>query len=189
MTQTRELILEKAGALFYAQGFNNTGMDAITRAVGVKKPALYYHFESKNALGLAYLEHRSQVLFAMLESLLKRAKSFDQYLSSWATALIMLARRSEFFGCPFTAFSSELDADERNFFEARLRLVERDWVAMQERAFVKFYGESAVAKGIAEKILMVHTGCVMLYRASRDVKYLKQLKTAFSEIAQIAGEK
>lgn len=187
MTQTRELILEKAGALFYAQGFNNTGMDAITRAVGVKKPALYYHFESKNALGLAYLEHRSHALFVMLESLLARAKSFDQYLSSWATALIMLARRNEFFGCPFTAFSSELDAEERKFFETRLRSVETEWLAIQEKAFVKFYGEAAAAKGIAEKILIVHTGCVMLYRASRDVKYLKQLKAGFAEVAAHAA--
>ena len=180
---TREVILEKAGALFYRQGFNNTGMDEITRAVGVKKPALYYHFESKNVLGLAYLEHRSKILFEMLESLLQRAKTFDQYLSSWATALIMLTRRNEFFGCPFTAFSSELDGDERVFFESKLRSVENEWLAIQKRAFVKYYGESEAAKSIAEKILIAHTGCVMLYRASRDMKYLKQLKSGFAEIA------
>lgn len=183
MNQTREIILEKAGALFYAQGFNNTGMEQITKVCGVKKPSLYYHFESKNALGLAYLEYRATILFAMLESLMQRAKTFDHYLSSWATALIMLARRNEFFGCPFTAFSSELDAEERKFFETRLRSVEGEWLAIQEKAFVKFYGESAAAKGIAEKILVVHTGCVMLYRASRDMKYLKQLKTGFAEVA------
>lgn len=183
---TKQNILEQAGALFYAQGFNNTGMEQITKVCGIKKPALYYHFESKNVLGLAYLEHRSKILFEMLESLLQRAKTFDQYLSSWATALIMLARRNEFFGCPFTAFSSELDGDERTFFETKLRSVENEWLAIQKKAFVKYYGESEAAKSIAEKILIVHTGCVMLYRASRDIKYLKQLKTGFAEIAATA---
>jgi TetR/AcrR family transcriptional regulator, transcriptional repressor for nem operon len=183
VTQTREIILEKAGALFYAQGFNNTGMEQITKVCGIKKPSLYYHFESKNALGLAYLEYRATILFAILESLMQRAKTFDQYLSSWATALMMLARRNEFFGCPFTAFSSELDAGEREFFDVRLRALEKEWLAIQEKAFVKFYGESAASKEIAEKILIVHTGCVMLYRASRDMKYLRRLKNEFSELA------
>lgn len=185
---TKQNILEQVGALFYEQGFNNTGMEQITKVCGIKKPALYYHFDSKNALGLAYLEFRAKILFAMLEGLAQRAKTFDQYLSSWATALVMLARRNEFFGCPFTAFSSELEAKERKFFEARLRAVEKEWLAIQERTFIKFFGESPATKGIAEKILIVHTGCVMLYRASRDMKYLKQLKTGFAEIAAEAAQ-
>ncbi len=182
-SNTREKILKRASDLFYSQGFNNTGMDEITRIVGVKKPALYYHFESKNSLGLAYIEYRSTILFEMLESLLKKAKTFDQYLSYWSTSLIMLAKRNEFFGCPFTAFSSELDIAERNYFAKTLRSVETEWLSFQEKAFIKFYGKSSQAKRIADKILIVHTGCVMLYRASRDLKYLKQLKSGFAEVA------
>lgn len=186
---TKQNILEQAGALFYAQGFNNTGMEKITEVCGIKKPALYYHFGSKNALGLAYLEYRAEMLFGMLEGLLKRAKSFDQYLSSWANALIILARRGEFFGCPFTAFASELNSEERAYFETKLRGVEKEWLAVQEKAFLKYYGESKAAKNIAAKILIAHTGCVMLYRASRDAKHLKQLRTAFSELAAMASKK
>ncbi len=182
-TDTKQNILEQAGALFYVQGFNNTGIEQITQVCNIKKPALYYHFGSKNALGLAYLEYRAEMLFGMLESLMNRAKTFDQYLQSWATALMMLTRRGEFFGCPFTAFASELDAEERTFFENKLRAIESEWLAIQERAFVKHYRQSAAAKRIAEKILIAHTGCVMLYRASRDMKYLKQLKVGFAEIA------
>lgn len=183
---TKQNILEQAGALFYAQGFNNTGIEKITEVCGIKKPALYYHFGSKNGLGLAYLEFKAKALFSMLEALLERGRSFDEYLNSWATALMMLARRGEFFGCPFTAFSSELDAEERTFFEDKLRAVESEWLAIQERAFVKHYRQTAAAKHIAEKILIAHTGCVMLYRASRDMKYLKQLKAGFAEIAAVA---
>ncbi|MDZ4724899.1 MAG: TetR/AcrR family transcriptional regulator [Leptospira sp.] len=183
---TRGKIIEKASVLFYSKGFNNTGMDEITRVVGVKKPTLYYHFESKNSLGLAYLEYRSTILFEMLESLQKRAKTFDQYLSNWATSLIMLARRNEFFGCPFTAFSSELDISERIYFINILRSIETEWLAMQERAYIKFYGRSNHARRVAEKILIVHTGCVMLYRSSRDIKYMRQLKVGFADVASDA---
>lgn len=185
---TKQNILLQAGALFYEQGFNNTGIEKITEVCGIKKPALYYHFGSKNALGLAYLEFKAVGLFAMLETLLARSQSFSKYLDSWANALILLARRSEFFGCPFTAFASELDKDERAYFETKLSSVENEWLAIQERAFVKFYGESGAAKNIAKKILIVHTGCVMLYRAARDIKYLKQLKAGFAEIAAEAAK-
>ncbi|AFM11766.1 TetR/AcrR family transcriptional regulator [Turneriella parva] len=186
---TRQIILEKAGALFYRHGFNNTGMDEITRVVGVKKPALYYHFESKNALGNAYIEYRAHMLFEMLDSLLARAGSLDKYLSSWATALIMLARRGEFYGCPFTAFASELAGDERPYFEVTLGQVEAQWLRVQEMAYQKFYPQGRYAAEVARKILIVHTGCVMLYRASRDEKYLRQLKAEFAAVAKSAAEK
>ena len=68
MHTTKQIILEKAGALFYRQGFNNTGIEEITRVVGVKKPALYYHFESKKALGNAYIEYRAKLLFDCISS-------------------------------------------------------------------------------------------------------------------------
>lgn len=186
---TRQIILERAGALFYRQGFNNTGIDEITRVVGIKKPALYYHFESKNGLGIAYIEYRAQLLFDMLTGLLARAGSYDKYLSSWATALIMLARRGEFYGCPFTAFASELAGDERPYFETTLALVEAQWLKAQERAYQKFYPQGRSAAGLAQKILIVHTGCVMLYRASRKEKYLRQLKSEFLAIANSAAER
>ncbi|MBS0618881.1 MAG: TetR/AcrR family transcriptional regulator [Spirochaetes bacterium] len=179
---TRKAILEEAGALFYRQGFNNTGLDAVRLRVGVSKPALYYHFVSKNALGAAYLEYRAEILFAMLENLLVRARSFEKYLASWATALIVLARRGKFYGCPFTAFASELTASERKYFAAALQKVEADWLRLLEKAYLKFHSDAAQANAIAQRILIIHTGCVMLYRASRDEKYLKQLKNEFAAL-------
>lgn len=181
---TKQRILEQTAALFYAEGFNNTGMEKITEVCGIRKPALYYHFGSKNELGLAYLEYKSAGLFAMLGTLIARSESFTEYLTAWANAYIVLARRGEFFGCAFTAFASELDAEERKFFSARLRKIEADWLALQERAITKFHPESKAAKTVAQQILIAHTGCVMLFRAARDTRYLKQMKSAFAEIAR-----
>ncbi|MFZ5628464.1 MAG: TetR/AcrR family transcriptional regulator [Spirochaetota bacterium] len=186
--ETKQKILEKAGALFYAQGYNNTGVDEITRVCGIKKPALYYHFESKTGLGLAYLEYRAELLFGMLDHLLERSASFDKYLSAWATALIMLAKRGEFFGCPFTAFASELSQEERPVFTPQLNSVQDRWLRFQARAYLKYHDNSAAAKQVARRVLVAHTGCVMLYRASRDLQYLKQLKAEFAAIAAAAEE-
>lgn len=58
---TRQRLIETAAELFYAQGFQAVGLDAILDAVGITKTAFYKHFESKDALILAVLDHRDRV--------------------------------------------------------------------------------------------------------------------------------
>lgn len=47
---TRAAILQAATRLFRANGFNGTGIADIARAVGITNAAIYYHFDSKQAL-------------------------------------------------------------------------------------------------------------------------------------------
>jgi len=52
----REAMLDAAAKLFSTRGYADTGIDDIGEAVGVTGPAVYRHFESKDALLLAVLE-------------------------------------------------------------------------------------------------------------------------------------
>lgn len=54
--QTRERLLQAAFREVYKVGFQSAGIDAILAATNVTKGALYYHFESKEALGHAIIE-------------------------------------------------------------------------------------------------------------------------------------
>ena len=54
--RTRERLLQAAFREVYRVGFQNAGIDAILAATNVTKGALYYHFESKEALGHAIIE-------------------------------------------------------------------------------------------------------------------------------------
>jgi TetR/AcrR family transcriptional regulator, transcriptional repressor for nem operon len=54
--RTRELLLQAAFREVYRSGFQSAGIDAILAATNVTKGALYYHFESKEALGYAVVE-------------------------------------------------------------------------------------------------------------------------------------
>lgn len=56
----RQLLLEAAARLFYAQGVGATGIDTITTAAGVAKKSLYNNFASKADLVAAYLEARHE---------------------------------------------------------------------------------------------------------------------------------
>lgn len=54
--RTRERLLQAAFREVYKVGFQNAGIDTILAATNVTKGALYYHFESKEALGYAIIE-------------------------------------------------------------------------------------------------------------------------------------
>lgn len=58
----RALIVEAAGRLFGERGYEATRLDDIADAVGVTKPILYRHFDSKHALYLALLERHREDL-------------------------------------------------------------------------------------------------------------------------------
>jgi TetR/AcrR family transcriptional regulator, transcriptional repressor for nem operon len=53
---TRQRLLQAAFREVYRYGFQSAGIDAILAATNVTKGALYYHFDSKEALGHAIIE-------------------------------------------------------------------------------------------------------------------------------------
>lgn len=57
---TRERLIDAASVLFYEKGFHAIGLDRIIEEVGVTKTTFYNHFESKDALIVALLEHRDE---------------------------------------------------------------------------------------------------------------------------------
>jgi AcrR family transcriptional regulator len=54
--QTQRLILEAAGEVFSARGFDGATMRAIGERAGVKQPLIVYHFESKERLWKAAVD-------------------------------------------------------------------------------------------------------------------------------------
>ena len=54
--RTRERLLQAAFREVYRSGFQSAGLDTILASTGVTKGALYYHFDSKEALGYAVVD-------------------------------------------------------------------------------------------------------------------------------------
>lgn len=65
----RDDILEAAIRLFNQNGYHATSMQDVARAVDIKKPSLYHHFESKEAILLTILEMGMDRLISELESI------------------------------------------------------------------------------------------------------------------------
>jgi len=64
---TYEEILEAAARAFSKNGYDGTSLAEIARAVGIKTPALYYHFKSKNEILYAYLVRSGEQIFSAVQ--------------------------------------------------------------------------------------------------------------------------
>ena len=68
----RERILQAAGYLFYTDGIRATGIDRLIAEAGVTKVTFYRQFSSKDALILAFLQHRYQRWMTWFKGALQR---------------------------------------------------------------------------------------------------------------------
>lgn len=64
-------LLRTIEILFWEHAFSDLSMDMIAERIGIKKPSLYYHFTSKEAMFLEVLEYSFESYKAFLESTLQ----------------------------------------------------------------------------------------------------------------------
>lgn len=100
--EPRARILEVADRLFYANGVRATGTEKIMSASEVAKATFYRHFESKDALVLAYLEQRD---LRFWEYLFRPSPPGDLFEA--LGRMESLINRPETIGCPFLRVASE----------------------------------------------------------------------------------
>lgn len=158
----RKRILEVADRLFYAEGVRATGTEKIMAIADVAKATFYRHFESKDALVLAYLEYRDQALWDYLsqptppKNLREALTRFEQYVN-WP----------EVIGCPFLRIASEFPDPAHPFH--RLAIEHQDRIVDYLTGLLKPF---AIDRRAAAAILGVINGAFsirMLYGTSREI--------------------
>ena len=77
---TKEDILEAAARIFGEKGFDATSMQDIADAVHLQKASLYYHFDSKQEILAAILDHALDIINITLEAVLAQSLSPDEKL-------------------------------------------------------------------------------------------------------------
>lgn len=75
--ETREALIEAARPLFAAQGFADIALEAIVRAAGVTRGALYHHFADKTELFAAVLEKVEGELAARMGEAISASNQTD----------------------------------------------------------------------------------------------------------------
>ena len=77
---TREGILEAAARIFGEKGYHATSMSDIADAVNLQKASLYYHFDSKQEILVALLDHALDIINNNLEIVLAQPLTPDEKL-------------------------------------------------------------------------------------------------------------
>jgi TetR/AcrR family transcriptional repressor of nem operon len=109
----KQKILAEASKLIHTKGFNNTSIQDILDAASVTKSNFYYHFDSKERLGLDVLAERiSQFNTFIIEPSLRASdRSAVARLDAFFENIDWLAARPEGeLGCPFGNLAQEMSA-------------------------------------------------------------------------------
>jgi TetR/AcrR family transcriptional regulator, cholesterol catabolism regulator len=93
---SREEIIEAAIHLFNQNGYHATSMQDIAKAVCIKKPSLYHHFDSKEAILLTILDTGMEWLINEVDSIANSEKDCVEKLRAAVHAhASMIARNPE----------------------------------------------------------------------------------------------
>jgi AcrR family transcriptional regulator len=76
--ETRARILAAAIELFRAKGFETATMRDVAAASGIALGAAYYHFDSKDAIVLAFYDQAQQEMEPLLENALEQSKDLEE---------------------------------------------------------------------------------------------------------------
>lgn len=114
-SSARDRLLTSAADLFYANGIEATGIDAITARAGVAKMSLYNNFASKAELVAAYLETRHHTWRDHLDGLVRTAATPEERIlavfDSYAAQAVSDGAPA-FRGCGLINAAGELAGDD-----------------------------------------------------------------------------
>jgi AcrR family transcriptional regulator len=91
----REEILRAALRHFAHRGYAGTSIQDIVDEARVTKPALYYHFPSKEALYRALVDHAHDERFRLMQEAAARGKTTAEKLTQIASALFEFSQRNQ----------------------------------------------------------------------------------------------
>jgi TetR/AcrR family transcriptional regulator, transcriptional repressor for nem operon len=173
---TRKSLLQAAFREVYRYGFQSAGIDTILAAANVTKGALYYHFESKEALGQAIIEEvvaeitRDRWLRPLQES--KDKNPIDALIS---IVQAIPARPSDVKrGCPLVNLTQEMSLLNEQF-RKRLERIFKVWqegiaTALREGQYAGTVRRDLVPEETASFLIAMVEGYEVLAKNAQDAK-------------------
>ncbi|MGV3684644.1 MAG: TetR family transcriptional regulator [Daejeonella sp.] len=126
--RTRESIIENAFDLIYLKGYQATSIDDILSRTKVTKGAFYYHFKSKDAMGLAVI---SEIIYPEIHnSLILPIKNSSKPVKDIYRTIEQTLFKASFFkaslGCPLSNMIQEMSPLNADFVLA-LGKIKEEW--------------------------------------------------------------
>ncbi|PCE62628.1 TetR/AcrR family transcriptional regulator [Sediminicola luteus] len=163
----KERIIDAASALFYYDGYNQTGINKIIEEAGVAKASMYQHFRSKEDIAVAYLQRRHIYWMGLLEEAVatqpegkeKLIASFD-FLNSWLVEV-------GFRGCGFQNIITDIPAEHQKIKD-QVRLHKNELHQWVKDQIATFETSSEKVLDLSNQILVLIEGAIMLSQIQQD---------------------
>ena len=175
--EPRARILETAERLFYTEGVRATGTEKIMAASHVAKATFYRHFESKDALVLAYLDSRDQMFW---DYLLRPTPPEDAHEA--LTKISQFVNGPAVTGCPFLLVAAEY-RDLAHPFHRRVMEHKDKLLAYLIELLEPF---AIDRQAVAESLRTIIDGALsarLVYGASREVPLLSAAEAILESVA------
>lgn len=174
--RTRQRLLQAAYREVYRYGFQSAGVDTILAATNVTKGALYYHFESKEALGYAIIE---EIVAEMTRDRwlrpLQRSEDKDPIDALIAVVQAIPARpRDVKGGCPLVNLTQEMSQIDEQF-RKRLERIFHGWKEGITAALRRGQSQGMVRRDLAPEeaasfLIAMVEGYEVLAKNAQDAK-------------------
>ncbi|WP_134091154.1 TetR/AcrR family transcriptional regulator [Olivibacter sp. XZL3] len=107
---TRLTILQKAFELIYIKGYQTTSIDDIIATTQVTKGAFYYHFKTKDEMGIAIINEilKPTLTNSFIEPLQREENPIDAIYNLMHHLLIENEFLKVEYGCPASNFTQEM---------------------------------------------------------------------------------
>jgi TetR/AcrR family transcriptional repressor of nem operon len=179
LNKSKEKILASAKELFHENGFQQTPVDEILKKSGVTKSNFYYHFKSKEELGLVILErfirqYESDVLVKTLgNKSLGPSERLVEFYKSVRTFHRDLQNPK---GCPFGNLAIEMSGSNE-YFRKKLSLFFNSWERTIEECIKEgistgdFRGD--LPPDVLAQLILSHLeGAIMMVKTHRSIEPL-----------------
>jgi TetR/AcrR family transcriptional regulator, transcriptional repressor for nem operon len=107
--ETRQFIIEKAAPIFNTKGIAATAMSDIMEATKLSKGSMYVHFENKEVLACAAVDHNMKILGDRLEAKISKSKTAKEALFTYIDFFSNGVNPPLEGGCPLLNFGTEAD--------------------------------------------------------------------------------
>ena len=180
---TRSSILQAAYEQFYREGFNRSGVDAIADAAGVTKRTLYDHFESKDALLTAVLDHQHGLVLERIERWADRSATDAVSLIDGVFASVAAwTAQPGWQGSGFSRVAVELSSlpgHPARTATRRHKAAVEAWYADRFRAL-----EVDRPELLAREVMLLLEGCFLLLLVHGDPAYVATAAAAARHLAE-----
>jgi TetR/AcrR family transcriptional regulator, transcriptional repressor for nem operon len=179
LNKSKEKILVCAKELFHEHGFQQTSVDEILKQSGVTKSNFYYHFKSKEELGLIILErfiahYETEVLLKTLgNNSLQPAEKLSNFYITVKTYHRDLQKAR---GCPFGNLAIEMSGTNEHFRE-KLSAFFNSWERIIEACIKEGMSKgdfrSDLPAGVVAQLILSHLeGAIMMVKTHRSIEPL-----------------